>query len=240
MASKVIVQSIQTAKLVLLLIIICLIFLLMTHRKFWNTAMTPHMSSHDEGKKLQKGDRGRGPSRRPGSGKPSGTPNCPKTMHGPSSIGRHKQVWEWGDGRHAEKTNSIPGREELTPPGQIATKFEIEANRVGWGPKRPGGIILQTCWREPMSDSNSFRVHHRFVDDARSRSIVAANLWGGRRATWATESSSMPKNTSVEEGPLHLPGWRGRQSWWNTDRAIVTLVAHSEEFAGARVRKSSR
>ena len=94
------------------------------------------------------------------------------------------------DGLHAEKTNSIPGREELTPPGQIATKFEIEANRVGCKlvmrrkNDHPGGIISHTCWRERMSDSNSFWVHHRFAAHAWSRSIVAANLWGGRRATW--------------------------------------------------------
>ena len=87
------------------------------------------------GQKLQKGDRGRGPSRRPRTGKSSGTPHCPKT-HGPSSIGRHKQVWERRDGRHVEKTNSIPARQKLTPPGQISKKFEIEANRMSWGPKR--------------------------------------------------------------------------------------------------------
>ena len=51
------------------------------------------------------------------------------------SIGCDEHVRQRGDGGHSEKTHPVPGANELHPPGQIAPKFHIEADRVMWRPK---------------------------------------------------------------------------------------------------------
>ena len=48
----------------------------------------------------------------------------------------------------------------------------------------------------------------------------------GKRASWLTESSSMPKVTMQVVGPTFLEGWRGKPSVAQTDEAVDKLFSH--------------
>ena len=74
----------------------------------------------------------------------------------------------------------------------------------------PGQTTLAARCRWPMRDSSShplqcLRGSHKLIRPCKASSISA-----GRRATWLTESNSIPRTTSTVARPSHFPRWRGR------------------------------
>ena len=97
--------------------------------------ITPHMCRHDGGKscrrviEVEDQAEGHGPANQ-------AVPHiAPKPTDPAASVATNRSGSDEMEGIR-KKTNSITVRQNLTPPGQIAKKFEIEANRMGWGPKR--------------------------------------------------------------------------------------------------------
>ena len=91
-----------------------------------------------------------------------------------------------------------------------------------------------------IGDSRSCLLHHFHVSHKVISSFKANNFSAGRRATWLTESSSIPRTTSTVEEPTFLPGWRGRHKRLHTAIAVLKLCAHWDDSGGLTVMKSSR
>ena len=105
---------------------------------------------------------------------------------------------------------------------------------------RPGHTTLAAWCKWPIRDSSSCLLHHFRGSQEAIKFWIAKSFSCGRRATWLWESSSIPRTVSTVEGPIHLPGCRGRPSRWQTSIAVAKFCAHWRDRGGPAVMKSSR
>lgn len=116
-------------------------------------------------------------------------------------------------------------RQELMPPPKIQL-INSELTQIGWS-HCENSMEVQSCraerydpvkpplaaWcRRPISDFSWCLEHQRWPLQAWISSCMAWNLSAGRQATWATESSSIPKTTFEARGwTYRLVGVKGHQ-----------------------------
>ena len=148
--------------------------------------------------------------------------------------------------------------EELPISNRLLIPPEVQRNsllrRTGWSLYRkqhkrsimrgkkvlPGQTTFAARCRCRIRDSRSCLLHHFRVSHEEISSFKADNFFAGRRAAWLTESSSIPRTTSVVEGSTHLHGWKGGPKRLQTARVVLKLCAHWDDSGGPTVMKSSR
>ena len=120
------------------------------------------------------------------------------------------------------KTNAMPVGEKVVPPQQVQLKFPDkhwlgdlffwkQSKRSNMQHKKvlPGQTTFAAWCTWPIRDSRSCLFYHFHVSHEVISSFKANNFSAGRRATWWTESSTIPRTTStVKWQNRHLGQWR--------------------------------
>ena len=214
--------------------------------------MVPDMSGDDSWEELPISNRLLLLLRRsPGTRKPIAL-QVGSTTNRTSCIRRHFKIRLWEQIWEKPKTNAMPVREKVIPPPEVQRNSLLR--RTGWSLYRkqhkrsimrgkkvlPGQTTFAARCRCRIRDSRSCLLHHFRVSHEEISSFKADNFFAGRRAAWLTESSSIPRTTSVVEGSTHLHGWKGGPKRLQTARVVLKLCAHWDNSGGPTVMKSSR